>query len=968
MSSLLVAFAAAQQPTAAGVADLEFFEREVRPLLHRRCIGCHGPDEQESGLRLDHLAFALRGGERGPALRPADPDGSRLLAAVSYRDVDLQMPPKGALPAAEIDVLRRWIALGAPWPDEPEPESAPATAVRPAFDLAARRASHWAWRPLVLPAVPGLPADVDPAWPRSPIDRFVAAAWAARGLGPAAEADRATLLRRLSLDLTGLPPTAAEQDAFLQDRSPAAYERLVDRLLASPQFGERWARHWLDLVRWSETLGHEYDYALPNAWRYRDYVVRALNQDLPYDQFVREHIAGDLLDPPRRRPDTGANESIVGTASWLFGEQGHSPVDVLQHGADRLDNQIDVLTKTFLGLTVSCARCHDHKFDAISQRDYYSLVGFARSSRYVQAPLAPSLLGTPDHARLERAQQRLLELAGCTDLAPPRIPAPDPADVVVADFDRHDYAGWTRVGDAFGLAPTRSDVVLPDADGRAVRHRLGGGWANSGALGTAFQGVLQSPSFGITRRYLHVLTMGCEGRLTLFLEGFQLVRSPIYGGLKQLVDRTVPHWLTLDLGQWPDHRAVLEFSDQAQPDLADTLRGDGYSGNAWLAVRLAVLSDREQPPGEVALAEGPEAAPAPGLCAALAEWEAMGSALACVEFAPALADGAGIDAPLLVRGNPRERGAPQPRRFLAALAGEEPMPIGSGSGRRELADAMLAPDNPFPARVMANRIWHHLLGRGIVATVDNLGQLGEPPTHPELLDWLAVSFRVDGWSIQRLIRRIVCSATYRMDSRPVPELAQRDPDNRWLHRANLWRLEGEVLRDAMLAVAGRLDPTLGGPSVPAHLTRFLTGRGRPRQSGPLDGAGRRSLYLEVRRNFLSPWMQVFDVPMPFGTVGARSRTNVPAQALALMNDPLVHELARHWAERVLALPAMGDGERIAAMYRAAFARLPDPAERDAALGFLACQAALYDAAPSDPRPWADLGHVLFQLTEFSHRH
>ncbi len=954
-----VAGLAAGHGTAQAAADAEFFEREVRPLLHRRCVECHGPDKQKGGLRLDHGSFVLRGGDSGPALVAGDPSGSRLVTAIRRQDPDLQMPPKTALPATEIEVLVRWIAAGASWPDEPMPAAIGAPA---AFDLAARRANHWAWRPLVLPPVP----DAGDGWALGPIDRFVAVQHARHGLRPGPAAGPAVLLRRLSFDLTGLPPTPDELAAFQRAPNEAGYERAVDRLLASPHFGERWARHWLDLMRWSETLGHEFDYALPNAWRYRDYVVRAFQYDLPYDQFVREHLAGDLLPGPRRGVD-GANESVIGTASWWFGEQGHSPVDLLQHTADRVDNQIDVFGKAFLGLTVACARCHDHKFDAISQRDYHALAGIVRSSRYVQAPLGPGVSDGTVQGDLEERQRRLAELAEVVGLPPvPPTPEPEdrPDDLAIADFAKHGFERWTRVGSAFGPQPCTDVVTVADGP-QPARHRLRGGWAHSGALGRPLQGVLQSPDFRIERRYLHVLAMGRAARVTVFPAGFQLVRDPIYGGLKRLVDTAVPQWLTFDLDMWRGQLAVLECSDLAVADLADTVRSEGYGTDGWLAVRTAVLSDRREPP---ALRPGePElAAPAPealaaergAFDAALAELEAAAVAAAATAFVPAMADGAGIDQPLLIRGNPRQPGAAVPRGFLTALAGESPRPIAHGSGRLELAAAVLADDNPLPARVMVNRVWHHLLGRGIVATVDNLGHLGERPTHPELLDWLAATFRADGWSVKRLIRRIVLSRTYRLASAPVAGMDDRDPDNRWLHRASVRRLEAEALRDSMLLIAGRLHRTIGGPSVPTHITPFMSGRGRPGASGPLDGAGRRSLYLEVRRNFLSPFLLAFDAPPPFATVGARSRTNVPAQALALANDPFVHAMAEAWAQAVLAAPERDDRQRIEHMHLQAFARPPTAAELQACLEFV---------RDGGPAAWTGLAHVLFQLVEFSYR-
>src|SRR5262245_31959742 len=363
---------------------VEFFEKKIRPVLVEHCYQCHSPEAQKNkklrgGLLLDTRAGLLKGGDTGPALVPGEPDRSLLIKAVGYKDDVLRMPPRSKLPDAVIADLTAWVQMGVPMP------ASGAAAVSGAFDLEARK-KHWSWQPLR----PGpVSAVKDRAWPRSSLDAYILAALEAKGLTPAPEADRRTLLRRLSYDLTGLPPTPAEVRAFEGDTAPDAYEKVVDRLLASPHYGERWARHWLDLVRYADTLGHEFDYDLPQAYEYRDYVVRTLNADVPYDQFVLEHLAGDLLERPRRHPKEGFNESVIGTGFFFLGEAKHSPVDVRQDGAERVDNQIDVFSKAFLGLTVACARCHDHKFDAISTRDYYALAGYLRSSRFQRADVNP---------------------------------------------------------------------------------------------------------------------------------------------------------------------------------------------------------------------------------------------------------------------------------------------------------------------------------------------------------------------------------------------------------------------------------------------------------------------------------------------------------------------------------------------------------------------------------------------------
>ncbi len=381
------AAAAAEPSPASDAAGVEFFEKRIRPLLAENCRRCHGPERQRGGLRLDSLAAIKKGGDRGPAIVPGKPDQSRLIQAVRHTG-DLHMPPKSKLTEAQILDLVAWVKMGAPGPRATTSERTAARAGE--FDLAERR-KHWAYQP-VRPVA--LPAVKNPAWCTSPVDFFILARLEAAGLSPAPAADPQALIRRVTFDLTGLPPTPQEVEAFLADNSPFAYEKLVDRLLASPHYGERWGRHWLDVVRYAETLGFEFDYDLWNAWRYRDYVIRAFNADLPYDRFVAEHMAGDLLPQPRRHPTEGFNESILATGFFWMGEGKQTPVDIRQEQADRIDNQIDVLGKAFLAQTIACARCHDHKFDALSTRDYYALAGYLKSARYQQAFIdAPECVG-----------------------------------------------------------------------------------------------------------------------------------------------------------------------------------------------------------------------------------------------------------------------------------------------------------------------------------------------------------------------------------------------------------------------------------------------------------------------------------------------------------------------------------------------------------------------------------------------
>jgi mono/diheme cytochrome c family protein len=929
----------------------QFFEARIRPVLAQTCGQCHGAAKQKGMLRLDNRAAVLKGGDSGPAVVPGEPDKSLLLKAIRYSDPDLRMPPRGKLAEQQVADFATWVRMGAPWPDDAVNSKA---ASDKTFNLK-ERSKHWSLlslRPIAPPAVK------DGTWPRNSIDRFILARLEAAGLRPAPSADRRTLLRRVTFDLTGLPPTPAEIEAFLTDRAPDAFARVVDRLLASPQYGERWGRHWLDLVRYAETAGHEFDYDLPNAFRYCDYIIRAFNADLPYDQLMMEHVAGDLLPSPRRHVADGFNESILGTGFWHLGEARHSPVDVRADQADRLDNQIDVFAKTFLGLTVACARCHDHKFDAISTRDYYALCGYLESSRYQQA-----FIDDPEPVRakvrsLKKFQAEILALAGSgprPEVSTVDVAQSDPAGgVVFADFRMDGYAKWFVSGEAFGSGPSEAGaVVIQPNSQRPIRSMVPAGVAHSGVVSGRLQGVLRSGTFTIDKRHIHYRALGRKSRIRVIIDGYQLIREPIYGGL-QIAINNEDHlqWHTQDVGMWLGHRAYIELVDD----------GPGYLG-----VQQIVFSDGPSP-----MAAGGDVLPGPEISEIAAErlrtllhkYREIEATLTTPRRALALEDGTPVDESVFVRGNHKKLGEHVPRRFLEVFAGAEQTVAAHGSGRLELAWRLVDPTRtPIVPRVLVNRLWQHHFGEGLVRSPDDFGVLGQAPTHPDLLDALAVELVRQGWSLKKMHRLMLLSNTYQMSSRGEEDAERTDPQNRLLHHMPVRRLEGEAIRDALLAISGRLERTMFGPSVPPYLTPFMTGRGRPEASGPLDGAGRRSIYLNVRRNFLTPMFLAFDYPIPFSTRGRRSVSNVPAQALTLMNNPFVHQQAELWAKRILADPVLSPRERVERMYLSAFARPPTDVEMADVLGFLEERRISQDAE-SRLRAWRDLCHVLVNVKEF----
>ena len=1098
---MLSPLTAAEPQTANAAFDeqsLEFFEREVRPLLIKRCYECHGPDAKKvkGGLLMNSRSALLTGGETGPAVVVGKPSESLLIDAINYGDL-YEMPPKSKLPDNEIAILTKWVELGVPWPREDATNS---NQSKKEFDLEKRKAEHWCWQPIREVAIPEVNHG---QWPRKPLDYFVLKKLEEKDLSPSGPADRRTLIRRAYFDVIGLPPAPEAVEAFVNDSSPDAFKTVVDQLLQSEHFGERWARHWMDLVRYAETYGHEFDYPLPHATQYRDYLIRAFNADVRYDQFVTEHIAGDLLESPRLHPDEKYNESIIGTGFWWLGEATHAPVDVMEDEAGRVDNQIDVMTKTFLGVTVACARCHDHKFDAISTKDYYALSGFLKSSVRQEAFLDPYgriqdttekmraeaskgsevLLGmmpdaneqlvsematfllaarellfsdeqrsvediakekSIDPARLNRWVEALkdeslkqpshpmhvwLELAKHQDELQPHVvqqrkrwenESRKAAEILektplIADFNGNSFGDWCVEGAAFGDSPIQADQWDAKLGGLSFTS---GGVAHSGMLSGRHQGVLRSPTFTITHPHIIYRVAGENAQVRLILDSYFMdtYNGLLFGDFAFKVDTKgsfVWRRQAGDLGRYIGHRAHIEildhgdgwvavdeirFSDGPTPSLQDNPLAGKLLADTSLTSQEALANAFAQLIGE-SFTQLKERS-ACNQRTELINW-AMKYKLFKVDPASreqlaqlairiddhaksmpapvrilAMGDGSGQNRRVYIRGNHRTLGSEAPRQLLTALASENQAAPESGSGRLELAKRMVDPANPLTSRVMVNRIWHHLTGRGIVASVDNFGVLGQRPTHPELLDHLALQFakgeysdsNPNAWSVKGLIREIMLSSTYQMSSKPNPEADQADSQNLLLHRMRIRRLEGEAIRDSILAISGRLDDKLYGGSVAVHITPFMQGRGRPGGNGPLDGAGRRSIYTTVRRNFLPPMMLAFDTPQPFNSVGRRNQSNVPAQALIMMNDPFVIEQSKIWAARVLSDKNPSAEERIRQMYLSAFSREPESQELADAVAFLAEQCDSYglsgEESQTDVRVWADLCHVLMNVKEF----
>jgi hypothetical protein len=819
-------------------ARLDFFEKKIRPLLVDNCYNCHSANtNSRGGLRVDDRAGLVHGGGRGPAVVPGNPEKSLLIQAVRQTHAQVKMPPKKRLTDQQIADLTQWIKDGALWPQPRLPSSVR----KPNPEYPRLRQQHWAWQPL---RAPKTPAVRDAAWPRDDIDQFILAALEAKGLRPVGDADPVALIRRVTFDLTGLPPTVRDVEAFAREcgvrnaefgideaapREPgpptnsafriphSAFERLVDRLLASPAFGERWGRHWLDVARYGESTGSARNVPYPHAWRYRDYVIDAFNGDKPYDQFLREQIAGDLL-PYASQQQRDAR--LIATGFLALGVKDVNQRFKVRFVMDNIDEQIDTVGRAVLGLTLGCARCHDHKFDPIPVNDYYALAGIFHS----------------------------------TDLC------------------------------------------------AAVRNKMGGGGMD-------------------------------------YYDTAMLLRL----GSQQGMDRATTHKI-----------------EQARAALAQA-RSES----------LAIENNPDEEPA------GPERQKK--LAAARQKINQIQNQLIALND-PALHGAVALgvrdaktvgDTEIRLRGEAEQLGPVVPRGFLSLFdLPDAPQVNPNGSGRLELAHWLTSRHNPLTPRVMANRIWQHLFGEGLVRSVDNLGVTGDRPSHPELLDHLAVRFMEGGWSIKKLVRAIVLSRAYQLSSTaPADQLAanlQLDPANRLVWRHSPRRLAAEEIRDAMLAAAGRLNPSRpdGSPAKDMKVTELPNNGPLAKQLEAQAAAStHRGIYLPLLRTLTPHSLAVFDFAEQGMVTGSRDTTTVATQALYLLNDPFVREQAEALAQRVVGHSNLSDAERVTLAYRLALGRPATAGEIERATGYLAD----YESAAPQDQPkeaWTSLCQAILASAEF----
>ncbi len=855
----LCALTAAAQDTT----QTDFFEQRIRPLLTRQCLSCHG-GQKLGPLEMLGRDELLKGGKYGPAIVPGKPDQSLLIQAVTHTHERLKMPLNGKLAENEIADLKSWIAAGAVWPESAKIKAQPAAK----YTITAAQRAFWSFQPFRKPAPP---PTRDRRWPSSPIDSFLLAKIEQAGLAPAPPAGRRTLIRRATFDLTGLPPTPDEVETFVHDKSPDAFAKVVDRLLASPRYGERWGRYWLDVARYSDDkLDSTGEVPHPNAWRYRDWVIQAFNDDMPYDMFVKAQIAGDLL-PDRDRYVAG------------LGFFGLRP--------EQQDDRVDATTRGFLGLTVACAQCHNHKFDPIPTEDYYALLGVFDSSNYQELPIA-------SREAVDQWESQKKKI--------------DAQDKALKDFLAEQAASLARV-----LAAQTADNLMA-----SLKPQTGH--------------ALDQETFALWRDYLKsarrehpflkeweklVGENAPEEKLRAAAEEFQKAVLAVDQERRDIDEKNL-----IRLGGSNERR------DLANADLLSLPRDKYFLWRDLFSPERGILYKRDQRIERFLTGEWKAHA-----ARLRADLDRMKAALPeKYPYLHVIADNTSPrDARVLIRGERGNPGDVVPRRFVSILCDGEPLRFSKGSGRLELAEAIADPKNPLTARVIANRVWRHRFGQGIVATTGNFGELGERPSHPELLDYLAARLVESGWSLKALHRETMLTAAYQMSAASSAKGEAIDAGNRLLWRFPRQRLDVEALRDAMLAASGDLDAKPGGSPMRLAEAKNL----------------RRTVYGFVSRKKLDPMLAVFDFPNPNTMSEQRIVTNVPVQRLFFLNSPFAMARAESLAKR---LDGATDRDKVRQAYRLLFAREPSAAELSLGVEYVARGAGA----------WAEYAQVLFSSNEF----
>lgn len=889
---------------------VEYFEKQVRPLLIQHCQECHGAKKQEAGLRLDNRLGFQKGTDSGAIVIAGNIDGSRLIQVLNHSPNDVQMPPKGKLPDDQITILRKWVEMGSPWPED-------AAGVNTAADASK---NHWAFQAIKAAHVPS-----PNAGERSAVDALIAEALKAKGLQLSPAADKYTFIRRVTLDLWGIPPTIDEVQEFEADASPDATERLIDRLLASPLYGQRWARHWLDVARYADSKGYVFtaEPRYPYSYTYRDYVVDAFNADLPFDQFVTEQLAADAVVE-------GQDPRLAALGFLTVGRR------YLNNNQDIIDDRIDVVTRGLLGMTVGCARCHDHKFDPIPTEDYYSLYGVFASSK---EPDELPIIGSPKEASAYAEFEK--ELAK--------------REKVVADYESE------------ALGKVMDELRSRAGDCLIVVARENQNWSKVPAVFAD----KNEPRKQLVDRWKRYLEQNAKGEHRVFGPWQQLSKfnaDEFPGQVNQLVERWKSADGAAEVAKFNAmiRQAIINAPPQTLPDLAkvyggvfndvqtkwQTLRKESADAKSLpdeAAEELRIVLYGEGSPCVVTMDDSRRLVGRDVRDKVTQLKRQVDNLKVTSPGAPPRAmvmrDGQPQNSPVLIRGNPGRPGKQVPRQFLQVVAGPERKPFTKGSGRLELAQAIVDPKNPLTSRVIVNRLWQHHFGTGLVPTPSDFGTRGLPPSNPELLDWLSLKLMQSGWSLKQMHRVILTSNVYRQSATENAVARGVDPENRLLWRMPRLRVDFEEMRDSMLAVAGRLDLSVGG---------------RPFEDIMNPKNTRRTIYAFVNRNDLPGVFRAFDFADVDSSAPERPSTTVPQQALFAMNSPFVQEQARRVAAEIHA-GANDDSGRLSLLYRRVLSREPSSEERELALRYLSEA----QTTPSEKQtPWDRLAQTLLLTNEF----
>ncbi|MEO8052171.1 MAG: DUF1549 domain-containing protein [Acidobacteriota bacterium] len=912
---------------AQPAAQLELFEKQARPLFADKCQGCHNAKLKSGGLNFSSVEGLKEAAAAGIFGSAAEPDKSVILQALSYEN-RVKMPPQGRLPKETIAALREWVAAGAPTPGGTAEASLSGTGVRPVAIrgvITDADKNFWAFKPIGRPAIPI--STQHKGWAAGPIDQFILANLEKDGLEPAPQAEKLTLLRRATFDLTGLPPTAKEIQDFSADKSQNAFEKVVDHLLASPRYGERWGRHWLDVVRYADSTGSDEDHRYTHAWRFRDYVIQAFNDDMPYNQFVREQLAGDILAAD---PASGVGyRGIVATGFLALGIKALAQKDLPLKRYDVVDDQIDVTSKALLGLTITCARCHDHKFDPIATKDYYQLAGiFASTLSYeggetggpIQTPLAPP-------AEFEAFKKQWTEFLET-----------EKQITKIVDFVRE--AKKNR---------DSGEKHIPDY--MQAAYRVYG-------RGEALAGVASDAKLDPSRLALWVeyLKLKTRPELAKWHAATDVDRSQVAAQYQEEFRRSAYQY-DQDLSWWQQARQSFPSAGKiAGPRPRMNEEKDPFFVAIWVEKGPLYLSEEEQ----IGALPADEAAEIRRLMARAEELEKRLPTQE-IPMANAVTEGATMDQRVFLRGDYHNLGDPVERTVPAILRLSAPASsVTTKSGRLELADWIVDARNPLPSRVMMNRIWQGHFTDGLVRTPDNFGRLGDRPSNPELLDYLARTFVENGWSIKKMHRLIMLSKTYQMSAAYDADKKSKDPEDRLVSRFPRRRLSIEEIRDAYLAIGGELDLTMGGTLDPGVGTDGETSASRISMNP--ESTKRRSIYLPLRRSNLPSLFMLFDFGDATSPDGRRNPTTVATQALFVMNSPLVIRQAQAVAEAVLKQEKQ-DKRRMEALYIRILDRDPSPAEADEGLtliGNLRRQSNQFD----EKKAWQSFSHALMASNEF----